>query len=909
MRKIKSFLTALMLAACCLTASAGSFVVDGINYNVTDSVARHVEVIANNYAYNVTIPATVRCDTTTYTVTAIGQNAFSSTDNLYQVTLPETIETIEKNAFTYSNLVKINLPSSLRRIEYEAFRQCRNLTEAILPDSLEYLGILAYESSGLISVSIPKNIKNINELTFSACSALSTVVLHEEIFSIGDGAFGECRNLHNLIMPSAIKIGDGAFRGCTLLEHLVLPENLAELGSDAFYQCTGLISVDFPSKYITKIKRGTFNYCHSLKEVRLPENLVILGEGINGGTFDQCISLEKIDLPSTLYTIKDDTFKNSGLKSVWLPRNVREIGRHAFENTPIESIYLPHLYYNPLEGSPSWDAWSFCNTANHCDLFVRPGMVNTFKSEPSWYDESSDQNWRSIQEMKFSATLNDHKMLVGITDQLKGSYVPDCLSPDSLTWKSSNPSVATVDRYGNVTAISVGSTTISVTIKAYDMSATGSCTVTVNDAPDTNFVVADQSSFVGTTVNVPVEMNNKESITAFQCDVYLPDDLSLAIVEDEYDITFAGRESRTHTLSSRLQADGGIRIVAFSSKNTAFTGNSGALFNLPIILNNVVASYKMEIKNIYVVDKNNVELRLADVAFNVSATKLIVGDANNDKKVSVADATTTVSYILGENPDPFSFAAADVNSDKTISIVDVTGIVDIVLGASASAPATKTQKAALRNVAAPEGDRLYINNFNIAAGETKDVEICLANANPYTAFQCDIYLPKGLSFFEEDGEYIVDLSSRKSRTHTIAANIQPDGALRVVSFSSKNADFTGNDGALMILPVVASSDMPEGPLEMSIKAISFVADNVEYDFPNITATINLASGVALTKANEMNVYAVGNVLHIDSPQATTVTMSAVDGRTTILNVAEGSNTFTIATPGFYIVNRTKITIK
>ena len=134
-----------------------------------------------------------------------------------------------------------------------------SVSAEILPDSLEYLGILAYESSGLISVSIPKNIKNINELTFSACSALSTVVLHEEIFSIGDGAFGECRNLHNLIMPSAIKIGDGAFRGCTLLEHLVLPENLAELGSNAFYQCTGLISVDFPSKHITKIKRGTFN--------------------------------------------------------------------------------------------------------------------------------------------------------------------------------------------------------------------------------------------------------------------------------------------------------------------------------------------------------------------------------------------------------------------------------------------------------------------------------------------------------------------------------------------------------------------------------------------------------------------------------------------------------------------------
>ena len=442
------------------------------------------------------------------------------------------------------------------------------------------------------------------------------------------------------------------------------------------------------------------------------------------------------------------------------------------------------------------------------------------------------------------------------------------------------------------------------------MSATGSCTVTVNDAPDTNFAVADQTAFAGTTVNVPVEMNNNETITAFQCDVYLPDGLSLTVVEDEYDITFAGRESRTHSLSSRMQADGSIRIVAFSSKNTAFTGNSGALFNLPIILPDNVANYQAEIKNIYVVYDNNVELRLADVDFNISAVNLVAGDANEDKKVSVADATTTVSYILGENPEPFSFAAADVNSDGAVSIVDVTGIVDLVLGDASSAPGVnKAPRASLRNVAAPEGDRLYINDFSINAGETKDIEICMANSIAYNAFQCDIYLPEGLSFYEEDGEYIVDLTSRKSRTHTIAANIQPDGALRVVAFSSKNTSFSGNDGALMILPIVASESMPEGALEMSIKAISFVYDNVEYDFPECTAAINAASGASLTKADGMSIYAEGNVLHIDSPRACTVPMTTVDGRTTVLQVAEGSNTFTVGAPGLYIVGRTKVAIK
>lgn len=874
----------LMLAACCLTASAGSFTVDGIKYNVTDSAARHVEVISNTNLYTVTIPATVKCDTTTYTVTAIGTKAFYQSSKIYSVTLPETIVTIGTSAFREaSNLYDIALPTSLKTINLSAFDGCTNLAVINFPDSLEYIGKYAFYN----------------------CKALQTVALPEKLISIGDYAFQKCSSLKDLTIPSAQEICSRAFSDCNLLEEVVLPENLVELGTYAFYQCYNLSKVTFTSKNQNTLQDYTFQYCNMLQEVKLPENLVY----INAYVFAGCNSLEKIDFPKTLYSIGNYAFCNTGLKSIWIPRSVRDLGANTFEDTPIQSVYLPHYTSPSIYGMGNSYSFSFRNTAKHCDLYVPASKIYGYKTNSTWYNTNSSQNWRSIQELKFSAFLNDRKMVVGSTEQLECTLKPDCLAADSLTWTSSNPAVATVDRYGNITAIATGSTTISVTLKAYDMTATGSCTVTVNSAPDTNFAVVDQSVFAGSTVNVPVEMNNNETITAFQCDVYLPNGLSLKMVEDEYDITFAGRESRTHTLSSHMQADGSIRIVALSSKNTPFTGNSGALFNLPIITADTVALYQAEIKNIYVVDNTNEELRLADVDFNILTTSLIIGDANGDKKVSVTDATTTVSYILGENPEPFHFAAADVNSDTVISIVDVTGIVDIVLGVPASAPSAKTKKAALRGVAAPESDYLYINNFSIAAGETKEIEICMANTTPYTAFQCDIYMPEGLSICKEGDEYLIDLSDRKSRTHTIAGNVQPDGSVRAVAFSSKNANFTGNDGALMILTIAASEDLPEGELEMSIKSISFSSNNVEYDFPDVTATINSATGAALTKAAGMNIYAVGNVLHIDSPRAATVAMTTVDGRTTLLNVAEGNNTFTIATPGLYIVGRTKVAIK
>ena len=67
------------------------------------------------------------------------------------------------------------------------------------------------------------------------------------------------------------------------------------------------------------------------------------------------------------------------------------------------------------------------------------------------------------------------------------------------------------------------------------------------------------------------------------------------------------------------------------------------------------------------------------------------GDANGSMDVDVSDIVTEVSYMLGQNPQPFIFDAADVNADAEIDILDVVGTVNIInkVGApDASAAAT-----------------------------------------------------------------------------------------------------------------------------------------------------------------------------------------------------------------------------
>jgi Leucine-rich repeat (LRR) protein len=62
------------------------------------------------------------------------------------------------------------------------------------------------------------------------------------------------------------------------------------------------------------------------------------------------------------------------------------------------------------------------------------------------------------------------------------------------------------------------------------------------------------------------------------------------------------------------------------------------------------------------------------------SSDVLKGDTNGDGKVDIVDVTSTISYILGQNPATFNKEAADVNGDKKVDIVDVTTIIDIILG-------------------------------------------------------------------------------------------------------------------------------------------------------------------------------------------------------------------------------------
>ena len=65
----------------------------------------------------------------------------------------------------------------------------------------------------------------------------------------------------------------------------------------------------------------------------------------------------------------------------------------------------------------------------------------------------------------------------------------------------------------------------------------------------------------------------------------------------------------------------------------------------------------------------------------LTATK---GDANGSMSVDVADVVAEISYLTGNNPQPFIFEAADVNTDQIVNILDIVGTVNIITNPAVS---------------------------------------------------------------------------------------------------------------------------------------------------------------------------------------------------------------------------------
>lgn len=275
----------------------------------------------------VTIPDTVKI---------IRKNAFyAQNTNKWSVIIPDSVEEIEDAAFRDSNLQEVTFGNGLKKIGSFTFAYNNALKVGALPNGVESIGSFAFQNCGLKNTkfTIPGTVTFMGTKIFGGDSYYmpSEVVVEEGVTEIQDNAF-EHLFTGSITLPQSLrKIGNSAFAQSSISKGLTIPENVNEIGSKAF-SASYTTNIVLP-KAITTIKLSTFEQA-KITSIVIPDSVttveerafalasdltsVTLGAGLTSigkQAFYYCESLEAITIPSSVTTIENTALTGCTFKS------------------------------------------------------------------------------------------------------------------------------------------------------------------------------------------------------------------------------------------------------------------------------------------------------------------------------------------------------------------------------------------------------------------------------------------------------------------------------------------------------------------------------------------------------------------------------------------------------------------
>ena len=202
------------------------------------------------------------------------------------VTIPNTVATIGKEAFKNTGITSITIPASVTKIEKDAFQDCQSMTSARFA-SVEALCTMTFmsEFSNPMFPYDPAWDEDPCEVALyfgNDENPLQSVEIPTTVDSVGQYAFINCRQLTSVSIPSNVKtLGNEAFARCVNLSSVTIAEGsgengLQELKFKAFNQC-GFTTIVLPNT-LTTIGDNAFDNCDYLASVTIPASVTSMGE-------------------------------------------------------------------------------------------------------------------------------------------------------------------------------------------------------------------------------------------------------------------------------------------------------------------------------------------------------------------------------------------------------------------------------------------------------------------------------------------------------------------------------------------------------------------------------------------------------------------------------------------------------
>ena len=415
----------------------------------------------------------------TYTVhdsvTEIGNSAFRDCKSLTEITIPDGVTEIGNSAFyNCTSLSKAQLSNGVTKIGDYAFRDCENLAEITIPDSVTYIGEESfYGCKSLTEITVSpdnKNYVSVDGVLFT--KNMSTLVAYpagneRSTYTIPYGvkeicAFAYCENLKEIVFPdSVIDVSSEPFIvGCCSLTNIVVSP-----GNNIFWSADGVLfantEANFLVTYPAAKERSTYTipdsveiiyaeaFAHSknLKSVTISESVT----AIYMSAFMCCTNLREITIPKSVIEIDDSAFENcDSLKNVYY-LGTRAQWKAVVIGTKNEALTRATVHC--IDDPPCdhvWSEWEVVEEAT----YEKEGLERRACSRCNI--EETRVIPKLVRASAIELSESEKTVFVGDTFTITATVKPEDAFNRTVTWSSSDPSIATVDENGTVTAIAKG---------------------------------------------------------------------------------------------------------------------------------------------------------------------------------------------------------------------------------------------------------------------------------------------------------------------------------------------------------------------------------------------------------------------------------------------------------------------
>lgn len=264
--------------------------------------------------------------------TTVYTSGFYGCSALEEIRIPETVTSINSNAFRATSLVSIDIPSTVTSLAYYVFQDCASLTTVTGMEGIRTIGVYAfYNCTSLLPIDFSKftNLQTIEGSAFRYCTGMNGSTLDfsgcSQLTTIAGGAF---RNINFSAFD---------FTGCTSLRSI---GGYAFDGSHAtvfdLSSCTSLTNLGYVPRYVT--------------DLRVPSSLVSLGTGTDADAMRgmAASSLRTLDLShcTNLTTIGTRVFygwtrdANRPLITIKLPASVTSLLTSCISGMPSATVFI-----------------------------------------------------------------------------------------------------------------------------------------------------------------------------------------------------------------------------------------------------------------------------------------------------------------------------------------------------------------------------------------------------------------------------------------------------------------------------------------------------------------------------------------------------------------------------------------